>query len=168
MQSMYSSFNRPSVTPVAPVVLRVVLGGLFVWHGIDKFDTGIDMVEEGFRMLGVPAPALAAPVVAVTEIVAGVALIVGLLTRLAAAALGVILIGALIWAKDILTDNGTGVLSGTPMPGYELDLAYLAGLVALVFIGPGPWSIDASLGLEPTARGEVRAPGPDRDAGVVR
>lgn len=126
------------------------------------------MVEEGFRMLGVPAPALAAPVVAVTEIVAGVALIVGLLTRLAAAALGVILIGALIWAKDILTDNGTGVLSGTPMPGYELDLAYLAGLAALVFIGPGPWSIDASLGLEPTAGDEVRAPGPDRGAGVVR
>lgn len=30
MQSMYSSFNRPAVAPVAPVVLRIVLGGLFV------------------------------------------------------------------------------------------------------------------------------------------
>lgn len=40
--------------PVVPLVLRVVLGGLFVWHGIDKFDAGIDMVKQMFTMWGVP------------------------------------------------------------------------------------------------------------------
>ena len=161
MHTMNSALNRSSM---APLVLRVVLGGLFIWHGVDKFDAGLEMVEEGFRMWGVPAPALAAPVVAVTEIVAGTALVLGLLTRVAAIALAVVLVGALIWAKDILTDNGTGFISARPDPGYELDLAYLAGLVALVFVGPGRWSVDAGLGIEPTGD---RVRDPDLDNRLV-
>jgi len=146
MRNIASSLNRPLI---APLVLRIVLGALFIWHGIDKFDAGLENVEAGFRMWGVPAPALAARVVPVVEIAAGAALILGLLTRIVAVALGGVLVGALLWAKDIFTSDGTGIISATPDPGAELDLAYLAGLIALVFLGPGRWSVDARIGLEP-------------------
>lgn len=127
----------------APLVLRVVLGGLFIWHGIDKFDAGISMVEEMFTMWGVPAPGLAAPLVAIVEIVGGIALVLGVGTRIAAIVLGVVMIGALIYVKQDL-----GIISSGPMPGAELDLALLAGLVALVVLGPGRVSLDDRLGVE--------------------
>jgi uncharacterized membrane protein YphA (DoxX/SURF4 family) len=147
MHQMCSTLNR--LRPAVPLVLRVVLGGLFVWHGIDKFDAGIDMVEGMFRSWDVPAPALAAPAVAVIEIVAGAALILGFATRIAAILLSVVMVGALIYVKQDL-----GIISSQPMPGAELDLAYLAGLVALSFLGPGRFSVDEAIGLEPrsTAR----------------
>jgi uncharacterized membrane protein YphA (DoxX/SURF4 family) len=91
-------------------------------------------------------PGLAAPLTALVEIVAGVALIVGLGTRVAATLLGLVLVGALLYVK---TDRG--VISTEPMPGAELDLALLAGLVALMAIGPGRPSIDAATGLDAPA-----------------
>ena len=150
---MHSMASSPDRVPIAPLVLRVVLGALFIWHGIDKFDAGIENVEGAFRMWGVPAPALAAPVVAVVEIVGGAALILGLLTRVAAVALGVVLVGALLWAKDILTSDGTGIISSTPVPGAEVDLAYLAGLIALVLLGPGWWWLTHVSGSSPERAG---------------
>jgi putative oxidoreductase len=147
MHQLCSTLNR--ARPAAPLVLRVVLGGLFIWHGIDKFDAGISMVEEMFTMWGVPAPGLAAPVVALVEIVGGIALVLGVGTRLAALALSVVMLGALIYVKQDL-----GVISSGPMPGAELDLALLAGLVALVIMGPGRFSLDDRLGLEPRESAE--------------
>jgi putative oxidoreductase len=141
MHQLCSTLDRGR--PAAPLVLRVVLGGLFIWHGIDKFDAGISMVEEMFTMWGVPAPGLAAPLVAVVEIVGGIALVLGLATRVAAMLLSVVMIGALIYVKQDL-----GIISAGPMPGAELDLALLAGLVALVVLGPGRFSLDDRLGVE--------------------
>lgn len=69
MHQVCSTLNR--ARPAAPLVLRVVIGGLFIWHGIDKFDVGISMIEDMFRMWGVPVPGLTAPLTAVVEIVAG-------------------------------------------------------------------------------------------------
>jgi uncharacterized membrane protein YphA (DoxX/SURF4 family) len=123
----------------------VVLGGLFVYHGYDKFDGGIGMVQDMFDMWGVPAADLAAPATAIVEIVAGAALIIGLGTRVAATMLGVVMVGALLYLKTDL-----GIISAEPMPGAELDLALLAGLVTLMAIGAGRLSIDAVAGLDPT------------------
>jgi putative oxidoreductase len=128
----------------APLVIRVILGVLFIYHGFDKFDVGLDKVESAFDSWGVPAPAVSAPAVAVFEIVGGIALILGLATRVVAALFVVQLVGALIYVKQDL-----GILSSEPMPGAELDLAYLGGLVALVLLGPGWLSVDERLRLEP-------------------
>jgi putative oxidoreductase len=128
--------------PWAPLVLRLAIGGLFLWHGIDKFRAGIDMVESMFTMWGVPAPALAAPAVALVEIVGGLALILGIGTRAFAMVLSVVMVGALYWVK---TDVG---LIPMDAAGAEVELAYLGGLLALVALGPGPLSIDAALGME--------------------
>ncbi len=142
MHTAIHQLNR--LQPLAPLVLRIVIGALFVWHGIDKFDTGIPMIQDMFTMWGVPAPGLTAPLSAIIEIGAGAALIAGIGTRLAALALSVVMVGALMYVKADL-----GVISSEPMPGAELDLALLAGLVAVVVLGPGRYSLDEKLGIEP-------------------
>ncbi len=151
MHQICSTLNRGR--SVAPLVLRVVIGGLFVWHGIKKFDGGISMVEEMFTMWGVPAPGLTAPLTAVVEIVAGIMLVVGFGTRIAAIALSVVMIGALIYVKQDL-----GIISSEPMPGAELDLALLAGLIAVIVLGPGRFSVDHQFGIEPSEAAETREP----------
>lgn len=98
MHQVCSTLNRGR--PFAPLVLRVVLGGLFIWHGIDKFDTGISMIEDMFSMWGVPVPELTAPLTAIVEIVAGAMLVLGFGTRIAAMALSVVSVGALIYVKS--------------------------------------------------------------------
>lgn len=143
MHQVCSTLNR--FRPAVPLVLRVVLGGLFIWHGIDKFDVGIDMIKDMFTMWGVPAPGLTAPLTAIIEIGAGTMLVFGIATRMAAMLLSVVMIGALIYVKRDL-----GIISSQPMPGAELDLAMLAGLIALVILGPGSISVDDKIGLEPS------------------
>ena len=143
MHQVCSTLNR--FRPAVPLVLRVVLGGLFIWHGIDKFDVGIDMIEGMFTMWGVPAPGLTAPLTAIIEIGAGTMLVLGIGSRIAAMLLSVVVIGALIYVKRDL-----GIISSQPMPGAELDLAMLAGLIALVILGPGSISVDDKIGIEPS------------------
>lgn len=75
----------------------------------------------------------------------------GLLTRLSTIPLAVILGVAVIGVK---LEVG---LIGAMMTGYELNLALLAGLVALLFLGGGRLSLDRLLGLD-------RGPGPARGA----
>lgn len=55
-----------------------------------------------------------------------------------------VLVGALFFVKLDL-----GIISSEPMPGAELDLALLGGLVALIVLGPGRLSLDQQLGIEP-------------------
>lgn len=128
----------------APLVLRVAIGGVMAFHGIEKVRGSIDGVETMFTMMSVPAPAFTAPLVAGIEIVAGLALIAGVATRIAAALLALVLAGAIVFVKLDL-----GIISSGPMPGAELDIALLAGLIALLFLGPGDLSVDRAIGVEP-------------------
>jgi len=89
----------------------------------------------------------------VIEIIAGAALVLGTVTRIAAMLLSIVMIGALIYVKQDL-----GIISSSPMPGAELDLALLAGLVTLIVTGPGRLSIDEQIGLEPTSTTGPREP----------
>ena len=126
--------------PFGMIAVRVVLGGLLIAHGLDKFDTGVDAVGDQFDMWGVPLPDLSAWFVTIFEVVGGIALILGLATRIAAIVMTLILIGAIIFAKF---DAGL-------IGGYETDLAYIAGLVAIIVLGPGALSVDERINLEPT------------------
>lgn len=124
----------------APLILRVVIGVLFLYHGIDKFNGGISNVEGFFDSQGVPLPGLTAPLTAILEIVLGIALIVGAYTRLAAAGLAAIMVGALIFVK----------LEADVLGGSELDFSYLAGLVAIMLLGPGRLSVDEAMKIDDT------------------
>lgn len=143
MQQLNAALSRLSA--FAPTILRIALGGLMAYHGFDKFRGGISGVEMFFGEVGVPAAAAFAPTVAVVELVGGIALIAGLGTRLMAAALATVLAGAVLYVK---ADIGIVATQG-PMPGAELDVAILAGLAALLLLGPGRFAADGAIGIEP-------------------
>ena len=130
----------------APLALRLGLGVVFVAYGYSKLTGG---PAEGFggmlTGLGVGAPELVAWLVTIAELVGGLMLLAGLATRLVALPLIATMIGAIVLVK---ADLGIIAPSGAPMPGAALDIALLAGLVALLFMGPGRLSLDHVLGIE--------------------
>ena len=77
--------------------------------------------------------------VTIAELIGGLLIIVGLLTRLATLPLIATLVEAILLVK---VNVGIIAPTGAPMPGAEVDIALLAGLVALLFMGPGRLSID--------------------------
>lgn len=119
---------------IVSLIMRVVLGIIFVFHGVDKFQMGLSNVEAWFSSMGIPG--FLAYVVAVIELVGGIMLIVGLFTRYVSVLLVVILIGAIVTAK-----LSAGLLGNGNMAGYELDLGFILVLLHLI-IAESPLSID--------------------------
>lgn len=130
----------------APVVLRVIVGVIMLAHGWSKLNgpAGPTGVAAFLGEFGVPAPTFFGYLLTFGEVLGGLALIIGLLTRLAAVLLAVDLVGAILLVKihvGLIAPPGTG-------SGAELDLALIAGLVAVALLGPGRLSLDHALGLE--------------------
>jgi len=120
---------------VVTTIMRVVLGILFLAHGISKFQMGLDGVAGYFQSIGIPG--FMAYLVAPIELVGGILLIVGLLTRYVSIVLIVILLGAIFTAKLSL-----GLLGNGQMAGYELDLAYIVIALYLAVTDRTRWSLD--------------------------
>lgn len=135
-----SPFTTPSARQVniGLLILRVIVGIVFVAHGAQKvFVWGIDGVTAGFAGMGVPAPAVVATLVAFGELLGGIALIAGVLTRLASLGLAIIMVGAVTLAH---------LPAGFFAPeGYEFTLTLAAASLALMFAGAGQLSVDAAL-----------------------
>lgn len=111
-------------------IVRILTGVIFLLHGFSKFQGGISGTMGFFQSIGLPG--FLAPVVAVIEILGGVLLILGLLTRLAGVALTVIMIGVLVTAK-----------AGEPfMMGTEFDYLLLFTSLQLAFTGSTLLSVD--------------------------
>jgi len=127
---------------LGPLLLRVGLGLVFAWHGWQKLDMGPENFATVLSGLDVPAPEIVAWLMTIAEGIGGLFLIAGLLTRLTTLPLIVINAGA-IWL--VKTDVGFIVPDA---PGAELDVALLAGLFCLLFVGPGRLSADGALGVE--------------------
>ena len=127
---------------ITPVVVRIIIGAMMFFHGLDKLTGGPAGFGQFLGSLGVPAPVLMGWVVTLLELVGGAMLVLGLLTRLVAALMTLELIGAIVLV------TGSQGLIGTEGVGYERDLAYIAGLLTLVLLGPGRPSIDHLLGVE--------------------
>ena len=131
-------------------ILRVVLGIVFVMHGGQKlFVFGLDGVAGGFAQMGVPAPGLTGPLTAFVEFLGGLALIFGLLSRLAAVGLIVVMLGAIV-----IVHLKAGFFAPN---GVEFPLTLIAGLAAVALIGPGEYSIDAVIGRRRSGRAAFRA-----------
>ena len=121
-------------------VLRVVVGIVFIYHGYDKlFGSGIAGTTGFFTQIGAPLPGVTAPLVGVLEFAGGVALVLGVLTRLTAALLAIDVLAALFLVH---LPNGFSAQNG----GYEFVLTLFAASLALALTGPGAYALDALLG----------------------
>ncbi len=134
----------------ALLVLRLALGAIFIAHGAQKlFVFGIAGVTSGFAQMGIPIPAVTAPLVAVVEFAAGFGVLFGLLTRLAALGLAIDMLGAITFVHG---KNGFFLPTGA-----EFALACLTLALAVLIAGAGAWSLDAVIG------GKLRTSRADRD-----
>lgn len=125
---------------LAPLVLRVALGVIFIGHGWMKIGGGIGRTVQTMGRLGLPAPAVVAWAVALLELVGGALLILGLLTRLLGLLFALLMVGTTLLVKFDRALIAPG--------GAELDLALLAGAIGVMLLGPGLLAIDLLVGPE--------------------
>jgi putative oxidoreductase len=143
--------NPPQSAPRSTILIRLMAGGVFFWEGILKFV----YVNQGigrFTKIGIPAPGPTAHFVAVLEVVGGLLVMSGLLTRLIAVPFVVEMIVAILSTKVALY-LGTSPLPLPPAPPqigiwavlHEIrsDYAQIMSVLFLLIAGPGPWSVDA-------------------------
>lgn len=120
----------------ALALLRVIVGVVFLTHGVQKlFTYGISGVSGAFAQQGLPT--FLAPIVSLGEFLGGIALIVGFLTPVAALGLSVIMLGAIV---KVHLPNG--FYNPT---GFEYPLTLLATLVTFALTGAGSYSLDGVL-----------------------
>lgn len=119
------------------LLLRLGVGVIFIAHGWFKF-ADMDLTITFFAGLGLPS--IAAYVVALIELLGGIALVVGMYTDLAALLLAIIMAIAVVYVKMLKLNLG---LTGDG--GYELDLALLVANLAILFNGPGRHVISHSM-----------------------
>jgi len=129
---------------LGPLVLRLGAGIVFLVYGVGKvFNAGpeaqgIDGFAGFLTSLGVPAPQLFAWVVGLVELVGGIALILGALTRVFAVLLGIDMIFAIVlWHLP----KGWSYQDG----GFEYPLLLLFVSVTLLLVGPGRLALDTTL-----------------------
>ena len=136
---------------LALLVLRIVVGGLFVGHGAQKLfgafgGHGLAGTAGFFEQIGLRPGMLHARAAGGAELIGGALLILGLITPFAAAALIATMVAAIItvhYAKGVWSTQG----------GYEYNLVLIAAAFALAGAGPGAWSLDHALGLHLTGTG---------------
>jgi putative oxidoreductase len=113
-----------------PFPIRIIAGIAFIIHGLPKL-SNIAGTEHFFaNMIGLPA-AMALPI-GLLEVIGGIALLIGVLTRIASVLFIIEMIGSTIAAK----------LSKGFVGGYELDLLLMAISISLLLTGPGRISIE--------------------------
>lgn len=113
---------------IANTFLLVVLGIIFFFHGLSKFQMGLDNVAGWFGSIGLPG--FLGYAVAYIELIGGAALVIGLGVRYVSVLLAIVMLGAIFKVK-----LANGLMGGEQGPGYELDLALLAVVVYFVIAG---------------------------------
>ncbi|ABK76902.1 conserved membrane protein [Cenarchaeum symbiosum A] len=124
-----AEFKENKLVDVTFMGMRSAIGVIFIVHGFGKFGSErfFGMVDS---MVGIPdiGPVLGT-LVALGEFVGGILLIIGVLSRISAAVISAIMVGAIFVVK------GAGSLTGEG--AYELDLILLASCLVIMLAGPG-------------------------------
>ena len=132
-----------------PIPIRMILGVGFMVHGWAKWSRGPAAFAELLKQARVPLPLANAWLVTLLEVFGGLALIVGAFVALVSSPLIFSMLGAMFTVNikyGFSAVKTIGLTAEGPQlgpPGYEINLLYIAGLVALILGGAGPLSVDA-------------------------
>src|SRR5450755_3654032 len=126
----------------AVLLIRILVGWVFLSECIQKFLFPDSLGVGCFMKIGIPWPQVMAPFVGVVEIVCGSLLLIGLITRLATVPL-LIDISVALYSTKIVTFAKNGFW-GT-LHEARTDVSMLLGLIFLLLVGAGAWSLDAWL-----------------------
>jgi putative oxidoreductase len=132
-----------------PIPIRMILGVGFMVHGWAKWSRGPAAFAELLKQVDVPWPLANAWLVTLLEIFGGLALLMGAFVAIISIPLIFSMLGAMFTVNIKYGFSAVKTIGLTPEgpqfgpPGYEINLLYIAGLVALILGGAGPLSIDA-------------------------
>jgi len=121
--------------PAVPLLLRVVLGTIFIAHGFQKISSGMPEFTRAVAHLGFPTPVAFAWAAALSEFLGGICCLVGLFTRWAALAIAIVMTVAI---TKVHLHEGL-------IRGYEYELTLLAVAVSIMLMGAGPASLDKNV-----------------------
>ena len=132
--------DKPIVRDGALLVLRLVIGFVFVFHGCMVFfgQGGVAATAADFAANGVPQPQLSAYIAGIAQMLGGASLIIGLLTTFSAGALALFMVCAMYFVHG---DHGFAANAG----GVEYPLVLVVALLMIVVFGAGRASIDEVL-----------------------
>jgi uncharacterized membrane protein YphA (DoxX/SURF4 family) len=148
-----STFFFASRAPAATILVRLIVGSVFLSEGIQKFLFPDALGIGRFVKIGIPYPEIMAPFVGVFEIGCGSLIILGLLTRLAAIPMIINMTMAIMSTKiPMLLGHGYWMFNLPKLNQYgfwsmahegRVDFAMILGAIFLLIVGAGPISIDA-------------------------
>lgn len=118
-----------ALTPYAAFIMRLAVGGVFLIHGIAKFQRGVGATAGFLGSLGFPFASMFAVILIAIETVGAICVLLGIWTRAWAAVMAVEMVVAIL---AVQLANGRN---------FELEALLLAGAVTLVALGDGPLSI---------------------------
>ena len=149
--TLAGTVGRSALARWAPIPLRLIVGCGFMQHGFAKLSRGPDAFATILQALGVPAPHFMAWVSILTELLGGLAVLLGAFVTLASLPMAMLLLVAIFTVhlrSGFASVKLVAVTAGGPQfgpVGYEVNLLYLACLAALVLGGAGPLALDAVL-----------------------
>jgi putative oxidoreductase len=121
------------------ILVRIMVGAVFLSEGVQKFLFAEKLGAGRFAKIGLPNPDFLGPFVGSFEIICGVLILLGLLTRLAAIPLLIIMLVAIATTKaTLLTENGVWSM----LHDSRTDWSMLLGNIFLLVKGGGEWSVD--------------------------
>ena len=140
--------QRSDLARWAILPIRLLVGFGFIEHGLAKLSRGTDAFADILQHLGVPLPQVAAWLTIGTEVLGGLALLLGAFVIWASIPTAMVLLVAMVSihlrygfsSVKLLSVTASGAQFG-PV-GYELNLLYLAALLVIALQGPGPLSLD--------------------------
>lgn len=144
-----------TTAPGAVILIRILVGWVFVSEGVQKFLFSDADGAGRFAKIGIPLPGFTGPFVGTVEIICGTMLLLGLLTRLATIPVLISMAVAVVSTKvPILLGHGFGPFALPKLASYGVwsmlheartDFSMILGLLFLLVVGGGRWSIDAKL-----------------------
>jgi putative oxidoreductase len=174
--------NLPARLRIArwsPIPLRVIVGYGFMQHGFSKLSRGPDAFASILQGMGVPDPHLMAWLTILTELLGGLAVLLGAFVTIVSVPMMAVLLEAMFKVHlpygfssvKLLAVTATGARFG-PV-GYEVILLYVACLAALVIGGSGPLAVDGLIrkrfdALRPVGRTYASVRSPDHAAEQFR